>query len=440
MSGNEAVFNPPPGWPEPPDGWTPPPGWSPDPSWPDPPDGWELWIKPSADYGVVAAESPAEATNPTPAAAADSPAELLAEIADLRARLDDASAHVVLSDDQILQSVGIYRYHHPLEHAAQYKERLDAIGDQVTQMVKEGRAIERSEMFTFDNSLSKGRKMTDDLSKLMLRAYNAEVDISMRSLRAGNVVTAKKRVESSRANIAKLGRMMEMRISDEFHALRIEEVELTADFLMKKQQEREAEREERARLREESRVQKELADQRAELDKEEKHIRKALEALAESGSSDPELEKRLEEIAGSIAENEFRAANIRAGYVYVISNRGAFGDGVVKIGLTRRLDPSDRISELSGASVPFRFDTHALFFTEDAVGLEAELHEHFTDRRLNNANHRKEFFFASPNEVREVLQEKVGNLLEFSEHADATEYLQSVALWPERARQGPSTD
>ena len=193
--------------------------------------------------------------------------------------------------------MGIYRYHHPLEHAAQYKERLDAIGDQVTQMVKEGRAIERSEMFTFDNSLSKGRKMTDDLSKLMLRAYNAEVDISMRSLRAGNVVTAKKRVESSRANIAKLGRMMEMRISDEFHALRIEEVELTADFLMKTAR-AQAEREERARLRE-SRVQKSWLTN-AELDKEKKHIRKALEALPESGSSDPELEKRLEEITGSI--------------------------------------------------------------------------------------------------------------------------------------------
>jgi hypothetical protein len=122
---------------------------------------------------------------------------------------------------------------------------------------------------------------------------------------------------------------------------------------------------------------------------------------------------------------------VRAGYVYVISNRGAFGEQVVKIGLTRRLEPQDRVTELGGASVPFRFDVHALFFSEDAVSLENELHKHFADRAVNRANTRKEFFFATPAEVREVLREKVGNLLEFTEHADATEYLQSVGAWPD---------
>ncbi len=108
-------------------------------------------------------------------------------------------------------------------------------------------------MFTFDNSLAKGRKMTADLSKLMLRAYNAEADNSIRSLRVGNVVTAKKRLDASRTSIARLGAMMEMHISDEFHALRVEEIELTADWLMMKQQEKEDAREERERLREERR-------------------------------------------------------------------------------------------------------------------------------------------------------------------------------------------
>src|SRR5690606_33270658 len=116
----------------------------------------------------------------------------------------------------------------------------------------------------------------------------------------------------------------------------------------------------------------------------------------------------------------------------VISNRGAFGDKVVKIGLTRRLEPTERVRELSGASVPFRFDIHTLFFSEDAVTLENELHNHFAARALNRANSRKEFFFATPAEVRDVLLEKVGNLLEFAEHAEATEYLQSVGQWPEQ--------
>jgi hypothetical protein len=281
--------------------------------------------------------------------------------------------------------------------------------------------------------------MTDDLAKLMLRAYNAEADNSIRSLRVGNVVTAKKRLEASRTAIAKLGKMMDMRISDAFHALRLEEIELTADWLMKKEEEKEAAREERARLREERRVERELAEERARLDKERAHIQNAIASLQHSGEHDPELEAKLAALDAAIAQNDFRAANIRAGYVYVISNRGAFGDNVVKIGLTRRLEPLDRINELSGASVPFRFDVHALFFSEDAVSLENELHQHFAEKAVNMANNRKEFFFATPAEVRVVLAEKVGNLLEFSEHAEATEYLQSVRYWPRlQSHPGPS--
>jgi hypothetical protein len=221
-----------------------------------------------------------------------------------------------------------------------------------------------------------------------------------------------------------------MHISDPFHALRLEEVELTADFLMKKQEEKEAAREERARLREERRVAQELAAERERLEKERSHILNALEALKGTGGEDPDLERKLAEIEEAIEHNDYRAANIRAGYVYVISNRGAFGEGVVKIGLTRRLEPTERVTELGGASVPFRFDTHALFFSEDAVSLEADLHAHFASRRLNMVNERKEFFFATPAEVRGALISKVGALLEFTDHADSTEYLQSRRYWP----------
>ena len=153
--------------------------------------------------------------------------------------------------------------------------------------------------------------------------------------------------------------------------------------------------------------------------------------LQASGGQDPELEAKLAALDSAIAQNDYRVANIRAGYVYVISNRGAFGENVVKIGLTRRLEPLDRVFELGGASVPFRFDVHALFFSEDAVTLEYQLHQHFSDRAVNRVNSRREFFFATPAEVRDVLAEKVGNLLDFTEHPDATEYLQSVRCWPE---------
>jgi hypothetical protein len=451
MTHKGPIFNPPPGWPKPPAGWVPPKGWTPDPAWPPPPPGWQLWL------GVDSAEASADSLgtadarsvqSPETAAASGMPADsrvvlLEAENAALRARLEavgtDADTIVELNDQRVLQDVGIYRYHHPLENAVAYQARLDEVGARIAELVKAGTAIEKSNMFTFDGSLSKGRSFTNDLARLMLRAYNAEAENVVRTLRVGNLQTAMRRLEAARVAIAKLGKMMEMRISDAFHALRIEEIELTADYLVKKEEEREIARAERERLREERKVEQELAAARERLEKERAHLVTVIEKLEASGLSDPDLEAKLSSVDNAIAQNDYRAANIRAGYVYVISNRGALGERVVKIGLTRRLEPLDRINELGDASVPFRFDVHAIYFSEDAVKLENELHDHFASRRLNWANNRKEFFFASPSEVRSVLVEKVGNLLEFVERCESTEYYQSVHYWPEECRQpGPA--
>ena len=101
---------------------------------------------------------------------------------------------IELSDQRVLQDVGIYRYHHPLENAAAYKEQLAQLEGQIDAIVKSGRAVLAADLFTFDGSLAKGRKMVADLSKLMLRAYNAEADNCVRSLRSGNISTATKRL------------------------------------------------------------------------------------------------------------------------------------------------------------------------------------------------------------------------------------------------------
>lgn len=384
-----------------------------------------------------------------PSGPADEVESLRAQLAAVQAQLAQIAANppvaegsgdvVDLDDERVLQQVGIYRYHHPLENSEAFRDRLKDLQERVKESAKTGNAILASEMFTFDNSLAKGRRMTSDLSKLMLRAYNAEADNCVRSLRAGNVVTAKKRLEASVTSIAKLGAMMEMRVSPEFHALRIEELELTSDYLMKLQEEKEAAREERERLREERKAEQELAAERERLNKERSHYVNTLEALKASGDTAAiaELEQHLAEIDQAIEHNDYRAANIRAGYIYVISNEGAFGRGVVKIGLTRRLEPMDRVRELGDASVPFPFDVHALHFSDDAVTLENELHKAFGDRRVNVVNERREFFFATPEEVRVVLADKAGNLLEYTEQPEARQYNQSRGSWPEGAQGAP---
>lgn len=430
-------FNPPPGWPKPPSSWKPPKGWRPDPSWPAMPNGWELWL-PSADASaadalLVQSEDPTDNRPSNVTMAIDDETALKAEISKLRAELASrpmSDGTIAMDDQSILQEIGIYRYHHPLENAAEYRGELSRIEADIVAAIRDHQAIETSSLFTFENSLASGRKLTNDLGKLMLRAYNAECDNCVRSLRAGNPHVAKKRLEASRKAIAKLGAIMEMRISDRYHALRIEEIELTADWLMKKQEEKEHEKENRARIREEKRVEKEFAEERDRLLKEKMHLENAIRVLSQNGERNADLEANLVRLDEAISQNDFRLANIRSGYVYVISNRGAFGENVVKIGLTRRLEPNDRITELGGASVPFRFDVHALFFSEDAVTLENELHRHFRDRALNAVNARKEFFFATPAQVRDVLVAKVGSLLEFSEDGESLEFHQSLKYWP----------
>lgn len=453
------VFHPPPNWPKPPDGWIPPDGWKPDPGWPPPPPGWKLWIPqtPQADTTTVAAGAttatqatpppqPSKASSPQPPISAPENDDsrrvdalraevkrLQAEVASLRARTSqDTNDFVDLNDERVLQEVGIYNYHHPLENAAQYRDRLKAIQQSIKDMVRAGDGILASDMFTYNNSLAKGRKMTKDLSKLMLRAYNSESDNCVRALRAGNVITAKRRLGKAVEAIARLGSMMEMRVNPDYHALRFKELELTADFLMKVQEEKEAAREERARLREERRAEKELAAEREHLNKERAHYLNALEALRVNNDeqSISEMEQRLGDIDKAIEQNDYRTANIRAGYVYVISNPGSFGKRIVKIGLTRRLEPMDRVRELGDASVPFPFDVHALFFADDAVTVENELHKVFAEARVNHVNKRREFFFATPQEVREVLAKEIGSLLEFTEHPESTQYLQSRKYWP----------
>ncbi|ERH21115.1 hypothetical protein HMPREF1549_00824 [Actinomyces johnsonii F0510] len=155
-----------------------------------------------------------------------------------------------------------------------------------------------------------------------------------------------------------------------------------------------------------------------------------LQSLVEQGRADEadEIRSQLEGLDREIEKVDFRSANIRAGYVYVISNIGAFGDRMVKIGMTRRLEPMDRVRELGDASVPFGFDVHALFFSEDAVTVEADLHRRFADKRVNRVNTRREFFYASPAEVRDVLSEVAGNLLEFTEEPEAEQYRLSLQM------------
>jgi hypothetical protein len=355
----------------------------------------------------------------------------LAEAARADERLRGIRQNIVVTEDTaLLQEVGIYRYHHVLEDAVAYKSALADLADQMKAAASKGQAVLGKTNWTVNGSISQGRKMVGDFSKLMLRAYNAEADYAVRSMRPHRLHSLVERLDKSRATIAKLGATMDIRITDTYHRLRVRELELTADFLSKQEEEKERRRELREIQREEEKLQREIERERARLAKEREQYLGALARMQASATAgdkrvngSAELTAKLAEIDAALAAVDAREANIRAGYVYVISNIGAFGGDVVKIGLTRRLEPMERINELSDASVPFRFDVHALIFSEDAVGLERSLHKEFEPRRVNRVNHRREFFRAAPGEVRDALTRFSGqHLLEFHEEAEALEW------------------
>ncbi len=348
--------------------------------------------------------------------------ELMAELAELRTQV------VTTREEAVLQEVGVYEYRHPLQDAVAYQAELKRLTDAIKTMTrKDGGAVMGSTNWTVNGSLPQGRAMVRDFSKLMLRAYNAEADNLVRGLKPYKLNSAVDRLTKVAGTIVRLGRTMDIRISDPYHQLRVLELELTADYLEKVAEQKEREREEKQRLREERQAQQEMERERAKLEKERQHHANALEALAAAGEEEAaeRLRQQLADIDARISDVDYRAANIRAGYVYVISNIGSLGDDVVKIGMTRRLDPRDRVRELGDASVPFRFDVHALFFSKDAVSIEAELHRRFEGGRVNLVNRRREFFRVTPAQVKEQLAELTGEVLEFEELPEAVEYHQS---------------
>lgn len=352
-----------------------------------------------------------------------------------RAKLELTVTRQMIVETQelaLLQEAGIYEYKHPLADSVAYKSALAKLKDSIKSCVKNNGAINAATSWTVNNSRVEGERMVRDFSKLMLRAYNAEADNCVRFMKPHRLDTSIDRLNKTRETISRLGKTMHINISDRYHALRLKELALTADYLAKVEEEKERVRAERERQRDEKQARLEFEREKARLAKELSHWQTAREKWLSAG--DPaklgEADSKLAEIDEAIKSVEAREANIRTGWVYVISNVGSFGQNVVKIGLTRRLDPLERVRELGDASVPFKFDVHALIFNADAVGLETTLHQRLAERRVNRVNLRREFFHATPIDVLQVLHELglADNVVDYVEEPEALEWRTSRRL------------
>lgn len=345
---------------------------------------------------------------------------------------------VFFEDAIIFQDFGLYTPRYSFASVEEYKFKLEQIRTQQKEMIKKDTAISGSKNWTVDGSKSKGTKMINDVKKLFLRAFNSDCEDVITKVKYSNYDMSVKKIRQSADSIERLGKSMGLIISAKYINLKLDELSLAFEYQLKKQEEKEAQKEARAELREAQRLQKEIAEQRKKIEKEQTHYETAYAKILkqlESSPNDPallakqeELKNQMSDIEKALKDIDYREANQKAGYVYVISNIGAFGENVYKIGMTRRLDPQERVDELGDASVPFNFDVHAMIFSDDAPALEAALHRAFENRKLNMVNQRREFFCVTLDEIKEVVRKNFDKTVEFIDVPDAEQYRMSIAL------------
>ena len=363
------------------------------------------------------------------------------EINELNSNIKELKNELItFSDEVLVQDFGLYEPRYSFTNADAYKAELINIRNQQKAMIKDDTAVSGNIGWKVNGSEAKGRKLVKDMQKLLLRAFNSECDEIISKVKYNNYDTSVKKMERSFNAIAKLGVTMSISITAHYYDLKIQELRLALEYQIQKQREKEQKAELRAQQREEARLQKELKEQRKNIDKERKHYEQALSNINHqiSTASDDNIEdlnqkkeeiiQSLSEIDTKIKDIDYREANQKAGYVYVISNIGSFGEGIYKIGMTRRLNPQDRVDELGDASVPFKFDVHAMIFSEDAPALEAALHRAFEDRKLNLVNQRREFFRVSLDEIKDVVKNNFDKTVEFVDVPDADQYRISLKL------------
>jgi hypothetical protein len=352
-----------------------------------------------------------------------------------------------LDEEATLQSFGFYTPHYDFPDSSRYQQELDSVRAAQAGMISDKTAAVCDTQWNVRGSVREGEKMVGQYLRIMLRAFNGECDAAIAKVKYNNVLVMSSRIQKAAEAINKLGGVMQCRLNPTFIDLKLRELYLVHEHQEKVFAEKEEQRRIREQMREEEIALREFEKAQREAEKEEQRYAEALlrareEVEGAAGAKQEKLRLKIEELERRLSEAHdrkeraiARAQMTRSGHVYVISNIGSFGEHVYKIGMTRRLDPMDRIRELGDASVPFQFDVHAVIYTDDAPTLENTLHRRFGTRRINRVNERKEFFRVTIDEIADVVRENHGEI-EFTRLAEAEEFRKTIALLQTQAPGG----
>ena len=348
---------------------------------------------------------------------------------DLYSRLDEYTAHGHFEMPKYLY-----------ETSVRYAEEIKDIRQQQKDMIKDKTAITFPETTVISSDNAFNKKILNGQVKLMLTAFNIECDMLIGKVSPSSFGRTLERIEKLANTLEKSAATLECGFDIDYIELKFEECKLQYQYTLKKQEEVAEQKLIKEQIREEQRAIKEFEKAVADAEKEEKMYRnllnKAQEELAKATDQErSEMEQKIILLGQQLAEAEAKeeraksmAEQTRKGHVYVISNIGSFGEDVYKIGLTRRLEPMDRVKELGDASVPFPFDVHAMIYTDDAPALETALHREFSSQRVNAVNLRKEFFSVDLDDIKEAVEKIAGVEAEFKMTALAEDYYESLRL------------
>lgn len=361
--------------------------------------------------------------------------QLRASYAEKKLVYDRLLKEVAIFDEKLaFAEMGVYEPHFDYTDSEEYKQNIDAVRAAQKQMVSLKTAVVCPTAWTVDGSTAKGQTMTNRNIKLTLRAFNNECEAAIANTRWSNVNAMEKRIGNALIQINKLNESNRVFITEEYVKLKFQELFLTHEYREKLKAERDeraelarAQKEEQKLIRDMERAEEDEARYQRLLDKAKTEAERAVGPKLDAFNAQIEmLERDLAEAHAKVERAQAMAEKTRSGYVYIISNVGSFGSDVVKIGLTRRLDPADRIRELGDASVPFVFDTHAIIYSDNAPTLERALHTEFEPARVNAQNYRKEFFKATLDQV-ETAVKRLAPDAPFFKDVEAQDYRETLA-------------
>ena len=361
--------------------------------------------------------------------------ELRRSYADKKAVYDRLVKEVAVFDEKLaFAEMGVYEPHFEYSDSEEYKRNIEVVRAAQKAMISDKTAVICPTQWHVEGSLAKGKVMTNRNIKLTLRAFNNECEAAIANTRWNNVNAMEKRIGTAFTQINNLNESNHITITIDYVKLKFQELFLTHEYREKLKAEREeraemarAAKEEQKLIRDMERAEEEEARYKRLLDKAKAEAESAIGPKLDAFNSQIEmLEKDLAEAHAKFERAQAMAERTRSGYVYIISNVGSFGDDVVKIGLTRRLDPADRVRELGDASVPFIFDTHAIIYSDDAPALERALHNEFDPVRINAQNYRKEFFRAKLDDV-EAAVKRLAPDAPFFKDVEAQDYRETLA-------------